>query len=108
MAFLCTESRIAEASLEDISSAGLLSLKKIDEMKIHIIFIISTHYKCEICDEERKTYGAAGVMEARYGAFDVLKILKKSHQKSKLRQGKKYKTKQKKMSKEIRGCFGFL
>lgn len=37
MAFLCTESRIAEASLEDISSAGLLSLKKIDEMKIHII-----------------------------------------------------------------------
>ena len=45
MAFLCTESRIAEASLEDISSAGLLSLKKIDEMKIQIIFIISTHYK---------------------------------------------------------------
>lgn len=39
--------------------------------------------------------------------FDVLKILKKSHQKSKLRQGKKYKTKQKKVSKEIRGCFGF-
>lgn len=132
-------------------------------MKIHIIFIISTHYKCEICDEERKTYGVAGVMEARYGAdkikyctknydckcswqkfrvhfprqkirlfsntcldtlckphtslksypsfeppFDVLKILKKSHQKSKLRQGKKYKTKQKKVSKEIRGCFGFL
>lgn len=71
MAFLCTESRIAEASLEDISSAGLLSLKKIDEMKIHIIFIISTHYKCEICDEKRKTYGAAGVMEARYGADKI-------------------------------------
>lgn len=65
MAFLCTESRIAEASLEDISSAGLLSLKKIGEMKIHIIFIISTHYKCEICDEKRKTYGAAGEIWGR-------------------------------------------
>ena len=131
-------------------------------MKIHIIFIISTHYKCEICDEERKTYGAAGVKEARYGAdkikyctknhdckcswqkfrvhfprqkirlfsntcldtlckphtslksypsfkppFDVLKILKKSHQKSKLRQGKKYKTKQKKNVERNSGLLWF-